>query len=80
MLFLHEDDLFPGWYALPCLGTAFRIAAGTNARDRSELSLVGRALSWRPAVWIGDFLFGLSGPLAHRRAVPISHVARAHAG
>lgn len=54
MLFLHEDDPFPGWYALlPCLGTAFCIAAGTNARGRSELSMVGRALSWRPAVWIG---------------------------
>jgi len=54
MLMLHEDDPFPGWYALlPCLGTAFCIAAGTNARGVGDLSLIGRMLSWRSAVWIG---------------------------
>ena len=46
---------FPGLAALPpCLGAALLIAAGENGS-----SLVGRALSWRPVVFIGLISYSL---------------------
>jgi peptidoglycan/LPS O-acetylase OafA/YrhL len=46
---------FPGWEALPpCIGAALLIAAGETGS-----SLVGRALSWRPIVFLGLISYSL---------------------
>ncbi|MCG8442712.1 MAG: acyltransferase, partial [Caulobacterales bacterium] len=48
-----DDTPFPGRYALiPCLGAALVIYAGRG-------SLVGRALSLRPVVWVGLISYSL---------------------
>lgn len=55
VLVIRPDMLFPGWVAaLPCAGAAAIIAA-----NRHGPTLVGRALSWRPIVWIGLISYSL---------------------
>jgi peptidoglycan/LPS O-acetylase OafA/YrhL len=51
----NAETPFPGLPALvPCIGSAFIIGAG-----ESGSSLVGRALSWRPVVFIGLISYSL---------------------
>jgi len=50
-----ETTRFPGYAALaPCLGSALLIALG-----RSGESIVGRSLSWGPAVFVGRISYSL---------------------
>ncbi|MFC6198883.1 acyltransferase family protein [Ponticaulis profundi] len=53
-LFLTSAMAFPGWVAMvPCAGTALLLWA------KSDQSLVGRALSLSPLVWIGKWSYSL---------------------
>ncbi|WP_417488816.1 acyltransferase family protein [Maricaulis sp.] len=55
LVFIHEGDLFPGFLALPVtLGTVGLIYVGSVGG-----SLINRALSFQPFVWIGLISYSL---------------------
>ncbi|WP_417490883.1 acyltransferase family protein [Maricaulis sp.] len=55
LVFIHEGDTFPGFLAIPVtLGSVGLIYTGSVGG-----SLVNRALSFRPAVWIGLISYSL---------------------
>ena len=60
VLLFDETTVFPGYAAaLPVLGSALMILAGTHAVDDRHGVGVGALLSTRPARWIGDVSYSL---------------------
>lgn len=60
VLLFTDSTVFPGFAAaLPVVGSALMILAGTHAVDDRHGAGVGRLLSTRPARWIGDLSYSL---------------------